>query len=146
MSSTPWIAGRCRVAVTWVPLMQGGGEPGIIQRWLQVAGQEPDAKRRADLGLAETFAELAGCRQVWKDALKEWNMRESVTIKEWQREAVVEDKCDTVLRLVRRKFATVPEEISSTVRSTTDLARLNDWIEGVALAATLEEFRQKTGL
>jgi hypothetical protein len=135
-----------RVAVAWVPLMQGREEPGIIQRWLQVAGQEPDARRRADLGLALTFAELAGCRHVWKDALKEWNMRESITIKEWQREARVEGQVAFLVRVLKKKFGKVPDEVANAIASETDLDKLDAWSDVAALVGALEDFRQQTGL
>src|SRR5207247_752149 len=50
-----------RLALVWLPLMQNGGEAGIIQRWLELARAEPDKEKRNGLGLATVFAEKAGC-------------------------------------------------------------------------------------
>ena len=49
-----------RSVLVWIPLMRQGSEPGIIQRWLELAAQEPDLQRKADLALVRVFAELAG--------------------------------------------------------------------------------------
>ena len=57
--------GRAPVEVlAWLPLMQGGGELAIIQRWLELARGVTDPRRRADLGLVLVFAELTECRDV----------------------------------------------------------------------------------
>src|SRR5579871_842862 len=37
-----------RVLLAWVPLMQGGDDLAIIQRWKELAAAEPDAQRRGD--------------------------------------------------------------------------------------------------
>jgi hypothetical protein len=47
-----------RAALVWLPLMKSGGDPGMIERWLELVGQETDSQRRADLALAWVFAEL----------------------------------------------------------------------------------------
>ncbi len=66
------------VALPLIPLMQGGGEPVNIAKWLELAGAEPDARRRGDYGgLALVLAEAGGCSDAWKGALKEWNVIQS---------------------------------------------------------------------
>ncbi len=56
--------------------MHGGGDLGIIEEWKRVAGLEPDGRRRSVYAaLALVFAELAGCRAEWKQALEGWNVR-----------------------------------------------------------------------
>jgi hypothetical protein len=45
-----------------IPLLHGGGEAGIIQRWGELAGAETDLRRRADYALALVFAERVGLR------------------------------------------------------------------------------------
>jgi hypothetical protein len=73
-----------RWLLTLVPLMQRGGDPGIIKDWLTLAGGEPDSRRRGDLGaLALVLAELTPGWESWQDALKGWNMQESQTVLGW---------------------------------------------------------------
>ncbi|MGF1578705.1 MAG: hypothetical protein ACFCD0_05015 [Gemmataceae bacterium] len=68
----------------WVPLTYGGEREDIIERWKALGMLETDSERRAHYGgLALLFAEKAGCLDVWKQALKEWNMEESVVVNEW---------------------------------------------------------------
>ncbi|MFO0846226.1 MAG: hypothetical protein U0797_28250 [Gemmataceae bacterium] len=38
-----------RSALTWVPLFQGGDQPGILKKWRQLAEQETDKERRKTL-------------------------------------------------------------------------------------------------
>jgi hypothetical protein len=54
-----------RAALALLPLMIGGGEPGIIKRWLEVAAPETDEQWRRDFCLALVFAELTGCQEDW---------------------------------------------------------------------------------
>ncbi len=73
-----------RSLLPWIPLMQGGGEAAVIQQWLEQARQEPYSRRRSDYGgLVLVFADAAGCRKDWKEALKGWNMEESQQVLEW---------------------------------------------------------------
>ncbi|MHB1423308.1 MAG: hypothetical protein ACYC3I_08960 [Gemmataceae bacterium] len=63
--------------------MHGGAEAGIIQRWIELASQEPDSRRRGDYGgVTLVFAEAAKRLPVWKEALKEWNVIESQQVLE----------------------------------------------------------------
>src|SRR5262249_1502144 len=66
-----------RLALAWLPLMQNGGEVGMIRRWLAQAQQEEDPQKRQALGLALVFAEKAGCGSAWQEALKGWDVTES---------------------------------------------------------------------
>src|SRR5262245_1663183 len=53
------------VLLPFIPLMKGGDEPGIIQRWMEVASAEPDARRRGTYGaFALIFAEAADRQQM----------------------------------------------------------------------------------
>jgi len=79
-------AGEVTLAVLpFIPLMQGGDDLGIIQQWLALGSAEPDARRRGDYGsLAVLFAEAAGRRPAWKQAITGWNMVVPQTVLEWQ--------------------------------------------------------------
>jgi hypothetical protein len=60
-----------RCVLPWIPTMRGGADSAILQCWQELAAPEPDSRRRSDYGgLALVFAEAAGCRAVWHDALK----------------------------------------------------------------------------
>jgi hypothetical protein len=133
------------VALAWVPLMQGG-DPGIIQRWLHVASREPDAQRRADLGLASLFAEKAGCDPAWDKALEGWNMTKSIVVERWMNMGGLRAKKETLLRVARKKFAPLPEEVATAIEAATESDKLDAWAEVAALVATLDDFRQQTGL
>jgi hypothetical protein len=122
------------VVLALIPLMQGGDNPTIIQQWLSLASSDPNAKRRSDHGaLASIFAEAAGCGDVWKQALKGWNMIQSPQVLEWQAEAraegeakgKAEGKAEAILRLLQLRFGNLPPELVAAVRATTDLARLD---------------------
>jgi hypothetical protein len=140
-------AGRLqRCVLPWVPLMQGGAESGIIQEWLRVAEGETDESLRADYGaLAVVFAELTGCRDVWRQALEEWNVQRSQQVLEWQREAQERAQIATwrqaVLRTLQVRFESIPEDVAAGVAGMSDLAELLRWHDLAATTNSLEAFR-----
>jgi hypothetical protein len=101
-----------RVVLVFVPLMQGGGEDGIISRWLAEAGREPDPHLRAEYGsLALVLAHLKDWCPAWRLALKEWNVREAEIVKEWKREGEVEGLRRTLRRFLEGRFGRLPQEV-----------------------------------
>lgn len=73
-----------RALLPWIPLMTGGDDAGIVEWWKRLAEAEPASPLRSDLaGLARVFADAAGRKQLWTDALKGWNMRQSSVVNEW---------------------------------------------------------------
>ncbi len=137
-----------RCLLSWIPLMHGGAEAAIIQQWLHLARQEPDSRRRGDYGgLAIVFAEAAGCREVWKEALKGWNVVESQQVLEWIAEGEAKGEANALLRLLERKFPPgAPAEVVAAVRATTDLEQLRRWFDMALAAASLVAFRQAAGI
>ena len=107
--------------------------------WLAAASQEPDSRRRSELGsLAAVLVDLKDWAPAWKKALKEWNMRESITVNEWKREAVVEALQQTLLMQVRQKFGGVPDFLRQRIEGTTESDMLNRAL-GQILSATRPE-------
>jgi len=136
-------AGRIpRVVLAWLPVMQNGAENGMIQRCLKLTGEEPGADRRADLGLALVFAELAGCREVWNMALDGWNMVESQVVKQWQDDAMAA----MLLRQLQVRYGELPVDRAEHVRQPRPTEELDRWIVAFATATTLEQFRLDTRL
>src|SRR5205823_2252681 len=118
------------VVLPFIPLMHGGDDSAIIQHWIALASAEPDARRRGDYGgLALVFAEAAGSRDVWKQALKGWNMVQSQQVLEWQAEARAEGRAEAILRILRLRFGSVPAEVETSIRGTLDVARLDQWVD-----------------
>jgi hypothetical protein len=147
-------AGRiARCLLPWIPLMTGGNEARIIERWKQIAATEPESRRRADYaGLALVFSELTGGRAVWKRALEGWNMRESQQVLEWQAEALKEGwqgglhkgRMDTLLDVVRYRFGSpVPDDLIAQIKGLTDDADISRWLEAAAKCDTLEQFQTR---
>lgn len=141
-------AGRTsRAFLALVPLMQGGAEPGIIEEWKRLALAEPDARCRSDLGaLACVFAEAVGQRAIWKDALKEWNMIQSLQVLEWQTEGEIRGKVSSVIAILEARFQSIPAELVRTIRATSDMAKLNSLVSTAATSPSLDQFRQDAGL
>ncbi|HUY33486.1 MAG TPA: hypothetical protein VMV69_12115 [Pirellulales bacterium] len=122
--TSPWL-------LPWVPLMQGGGELGIIADWLPEAERRlTDERDRADLGLTtQVFASLAGCRAAWDQALRGWNMKTSPIFDEIREEGREEGRAEGMRALVvhqgRQKFGKTPtKKQQKALESVTDLARL----------------------
>lgn len=120
-----------------------------MARWLQLASQEPDAGKRADLSLVRVFAEAAGCQPVWDKALEGFNVIESKVVKEWQDQAravgLREGRRASLLRLLPKQFGALPDDLRSTVEAVADPDQLDSWIEIAALVGSLDDFRRQAG-
>lgn len=136
-----------RSVLPWIPLMRGGDEAGIIMEWRRLALEEPSAQRRGDYGgLALVFAELAGRRPVWREALEGWNMQVSQQVLEWQAEARIEADLERsrkdILRALELRFrAPVPADLTATVTALADLDELSRWFDATLTSDSLEAFR-----
>jgi hypothetical protein len=141
-----------RCLLSWIPLMQGGGEAAIIERWKELASAEPDERRRGEYGgLALVFAEAAGHSSSWNAALKEWNVKLSQTVLQWQAEARAEgraegraeNQADSILLLLTERFpGGVPADIADQVRAVRDLEKLTRWFKAAVAVSSVEEFRR----
>ena len=136
-----------RCLLPFVPLMQRGGEAGIIQQWLQLASAEMDARLRGDYGgLAIVLAEAAGRRDVWTQALRGWNVTQSQQVLEWMAEGEVKGEVKgrvaTLLRVLRARFGILPTDLETAIRAASDLSILDRWTDAAATALTLQDFRQ----
>ena len=158
-----------RVVLPFLPLMQGGAEDDIIQRWIRCAETEPNERFRGDLGaLVQIFAEAAKCRDPWKQALKGWNMIVSETVQEWQAEALergrgegkIEGKMEgkmegkiegrvegeltskqaSIGNILRARFRQTPVELTSQLKSLQDSQLLDELVILAATAVDLSAF------
>jgi hypothetical protein len=119
-----------------------------------LASQETDKKKREALGLAQIFAERAGCGDAWREALKGWDVVESQIVKEWTDRAFAEGKAEGVsegeakalLRMLQRRFKKVPDDLRSAIEAVKDAERLTAWIDLAFDARSLSQFRTKAGL
>jgi hypothetical protein len=140
-----------RCLLPWIPLMRGGGEAAIIERWKEIAGAEPDARLRSDYGiLAKTFARLKDHADAWLQALKGWNMVESPVWKEIRDEGRAVGKLETlraaVLRVIERRFQTsVPAELAAAIQAASNPDELQAWLDAAVTADNLEAFRAAIG-
>jgi len=126
-----------------IPLMQGGAEPGIIEEWMRLASAEANSRRRSDSGvLAVIFAEAAGARPVWKEALRDWNMVESQQVLEWQSQAQVM----SILGVLEARFGPVPGDLAAAIESVIDVKRLVRITVLASQAPSLDQFRADAGL
>jgi hypothetical protein len=69
-------------------------------------------------------------------------MIESPLVREWKAEA----KVDSLVRVVKGRYKTVADEVTEDIRNCRDSEKLDRWLDVVAMADTLEEFRRQTGL
>jgi hypothetical protein len=144
-----------RGLLPWIPLMSGADDPGIMAEWRRLALEEANESRRADYGgLALVFAELAGRHDAWKQALGDWNVKQSQQVLEWQRQARqegqergrLEQNRSIVLRLLQLRFGVVPVDIATAVNEITDLAVLDRWVDAAATVVDLAAFRAAISL
>lgn len=144
-----------RCVLPWLPLMRGGENRDIIEKWKRLAQAEPDDRRRSDYaGLALVFADLTDCRAVWKEALEGWNMKVSQQVLEWQAEArqeglqeglqkgeIVKAHAD-LMRILELRFGSpMPTDLASEIASQRDLDVLSRWLEATITSPDLNAFR-----
>ena len=133
-----------RTILAFIPLMKGADEAGIMRRWVAEANQEPDVRRRADLGsLALTLATLKEWFPAWKEALKEWNMLESPYVLELQAEATLKAtlkvKHEDLKMFLEGRFGSLPADLGQRIEVTTDLAKMDQLLHAAPRINRLEE-------
>ena len=91
------------------------------------------------------FADLADRKEIWKQGLEDWNVKQSTVANEWRTEgiAVGLTKGDqkAILNLLQIRFHSKPPEIVERVMATQDADRLSRWFELAATEASLEDFQ-----
>ncbi len=55
-------------------------------------------------------------------------------------------KAESLLRVLRKRYRELPEELATSIRVCTDGDQLDRWLDVALDAETLEQFRQQTGL
>ena len=121
---------RPRTLLPWIPLMTGGGESAIIQRWKQAAEAEPDMRQRANFAApALALSEVAGRKATWAKALEGWNVQRSTFVDEWLEQGREEGQLlayrATLLRQGKKKFGRSPtKKLAAELDAITDTARL----------------------
>ena len=60
-------------------------------------------------------------------------------------EAAIETRQQTLVRQLRRRFGAVPPGVATTVESTTDAKQLDDWLDRLVTADTLDELEIPAG-
>lgn len=135
-----------RAVLGFVPLMRGGGESITIERWLVLAGADPDARMRADHGaLARAFAQLTPGSGEWERALEDWDMELSPWLEEMARLQVVQNQRRNLLRVLEVRFDTpLPSAVVDAVNATEDLSELTQWFEEALVRPTLAAWLRAT--
>jgi hypothetical protein len=92
------------------------------------------------------FAEAAGRRLVWHDALKEWNMTESQQVLEWMAQGEVKGEIKALLLLLHKKFPPGPSpDLVSFLQSCKDSTLVTRWLAAAIDAASLDDFHRAVG-
>jgi hypothetical protein len=140
-------AGRTTWGVLfWIPLMRGGHDPALIERWKEQAAAVPDRRVRGDLAqIALVFAELAGCYPAWEKGLEGWDMTEPQVVNRWiekaRAEARLEEARAFVLRALQRRFpGDIPPEVVATINAQPSATMLEGWFDQAMSSASMEEF------
>ena len=58
---------------------------------------------------------------------------------ELKEEGAIRKSQQTLIRLLKRRFGDVPNEVTSTIRATDDAEQLATWLDQVVTAETLDE-------
>lgn len=139
----------------WTALMENGSEPETIQKWEELAKQEPDHRRRSDIGfLTRIFARLRPGAELWEELLKEWNVEQSTLLREWmdkgreegrvegQVKGEAKGKRESLLDVIQRWGDPVPEDLRKLIEQENDLDQLSQWFRQALAATSVDEIRQ----
>ncbi len=135
-----------RELLPFIPLMRCDDQDAIIQRWRAIVETESDPRRRGDAALVRVFAERAGRLAAWQRALEGFTMIESPLIAELLAGAEVKGRVETLLRILRKRWGELPEELAGPIRTCTDDDQIHRWLDHAIEATSLADFRQRTGL
>jgi hypothetical protein len=135
--------------LAWLPLLQGGAEPGTLSGWKEEAARVPDERDRQTLAhLTLTFTDLARNRAAWQRSLEGWTMikspymeevREAVR-KEGREEGRLEGIRETLLSQGRKKFGRAPsKKQQAELDGISDLTRLQTLSERLLEVSTWGE-------
>lgn len=140
------------VLLYWAPLMKGADDPAKIQEWLRLAKTHFPKPLRSNLRIvALTFAELTGRASIWINFLKDWNVGESLLLRQWTAEAEAKAAAKalqaTFLRIVANRFpAEDVQTLRKKVRSEVRAETLNVWIDTAVAAKSADDLRKALGL
>jgi hypothetical protein len=56
------------------------------------------------------------------------------------------DKAEALLEVLELRFGPLPQDVVDTVKGTTDLGKLERWLDTALTACSLDDFRQSTQL
>jgi len=91
---------------------------------------------------AELRQEVMEMGKSMADVLMEKGRTEGWT--EGRTEAEIKTRQQTLVRLLRKRFGDVPRGVVRAVESTTDVAKLDDWLDRLVTADTLDELKIRT--
>jgi hypothetical protein len=133
-----------RCILPWIPLMRGAGEASIIEEWKRLAQEEPKGEWRSEYGvLASTFAELTPWMAQWKQALKEWEMKEAQLLSQFQTEGKLMAMRANLLRLLElRCKKPVPADLAAAIEAKTDMDELARWFDAAVACTSYKAFRE----
>jgi len=136
-----------RVILPLVPLMAGGRESPIIERWVRIAESEPDVRKRSDIGtLARIFSRLSHAPDAWQSVLKEWNVIRSPVADEFRAEGELRGKVAALIAVLEARFQSIPNDLVQRIGELGDVATLTRMLPLAATTASLSDFRKDAGL
>ena len=129
--------------LAWIPLMRGGGQKDIIERWQRQVEKLPNPDRRSEMTiLTASFAHLGRQKPAWSKTLEIMMKRLTSPVLDRFR---AEGRADAIVNFLAARFGPVSDGLSTQIRSAAP-ARLGEWIRLAARAGSLDEFRQQAGL
>jgi hypothetical protein len=89
---------------------------------------------------------LARVRDAWRRGLEGWNVLQSEQVLGWQAMAAAETRIattrDHLLRLLQLPFpGPLPQDLMTTLQTTSDLDKLDHWVDAAVTVPSLEAFR-----
>jgi hypothetical protein len=105
---------------------RGESEQDRLQELMEQSVQDEEARK-----------EVLKMRKTGAQALME--IGEERGEQRGERNAELRTRRQTLVRLLRRRFGDIPSEWAATIEAATDIAQLDEWLDGVVTAKTLDD-------
>ena len=140
-------AGNRILSLRHLKTVSSTGAQGQLTSFKVEMKKEPMKISAIFAALALVFATAVKKKDVWRIALKEWNMRESEVVKEWQdearREQQLKTRTEAVLEVLVERFGNLPPEVPDHLKSIEDANVLRQLLQKAVRAANLDDFRKQ---
>lgn len=126
----------------WVPLMAGGGDGTVIERWGEIViAMVNDLVRRGQLvETALIFAELTRRVPEWRKVMETIKFTESEVVNEWMTRGALKERRRHLIKVIDVRFpGNLSPEFRQMINEQESPGLLDEWVQASLEATTFEQ-------